>query len=459
MVRVVESSCSGHAAGDSPPQHEAFRLSPDSQLRAELRERVERHRERGRPILQLVERLDRQCYGTLDERDAARAEAAAIDPAAFASLLVMTVMSGGSYPSLFNVGTLVPDAGLPLEPADVELVVTAVRNSHARQHVLPYGYWTRLPWVVDVIEAYCAGRPVESVEPWLREALLDVEAQLDLWSTERTELRSRLRRLLPRPAMREAADATVFDDRDDWGLRARVLVESWPQTPPADLDDFLLHLDVPRVARPRPTLAWMARAREFADAAGAMPLVRCLLDEALASEVRVHSEPAGDVPLYLTGANGILLRSLVWVAALYQEPWWLELARPLILRADAEAYGGPAPSAKVARAGVEMLRDVDPAAAIEVLEGVRGELTHPQVAVDVDRMLVKLGARSKRKGQKRSRTTGVVIFKGEDLVDGVEVGPLFFEPGIAPELVEDRWYARDEAQQLADRVGYALDFG
>jgi hypothetical protein len=415
---------------------------------------VEEHRRRALEILAVATPLGPLTYGTRTEREEARRRLAALEPAALASLLVMGAVEGWTFGVWFqDLAELLPPAGLPLEAADVALAVESAQRPGAEPGVVPLGLWSDLPRVVDVIEAYCVGGSSETIEGLLRAALAEIEAQLELWSPERTELRSRVRRLLP---SRDTVDTTVFDEYDAWGVAACRIAGALSGS--GELDRFLRHLDAPQLAKPRPTLAWTERAHELATAADATPLVRQLLEQALTSEVRIVPERVGDVPLYLTGPNAILVRSLLWVAAGDVDPWWLELAGPLIQRADAQAYGGPAPSARVARAGVEMLRDAEPTAARALLESLRDDLTHPQVIVDVDQMLAKLAGRSARKVGRRLQSAGTMVFKVEDEMNGVEIGSLHLVPAAGTDAVEveDRWYTRDEAEQLAARVGYAF---
>ena len=104
----------------------------------------------------------------------------------------------------------------------------------AEPGVVPLGLSSDLPRVVDVIEAYCVGGGSETIEGLLRAAVAEIEAQLDLWSPERTELRSRVRRLLP---SRDTVDTTVFDEYDAWGVAARRIAGALSGS--GDLDRFL----------------------------------------------------------------------------------------------------------------------------------------------------------------------------------------------------------------------------
>jgi hypothetical protein len=416
----------------------------ESALRPALRERLEAHRERAGAVAPRVE--SHTWSGASDTE--VRAALFSLDRESLASYAVAaaTARIDGELRAGPEHIALLPWAdGLPVDEEDVEIVVTAAIEPGRVQYVLPWGHWSPLPSVVEVVDGYCRTRPAEPVREHIRRAVEEVERTLDLWGAPRTRLRSRLRRHLP-------ADVTLVENRDAWGAEARRILADRPV--PGEL---LGHLDVP-AAKPAPTRAWLSRASDLlAAAGGADDVFRVLLEAAATAEIVLLPDHDREIPVLFTGTNAVFVRSLVWLApTVGPEGWWPELVGRLAARCAAQPGGGPDPAFAVARGCFAVLTAHASDRAAALLSEARLALEDKRLRRDLDTALGSLPP------EPPATARGLVVFKGEDYSEevGEDIGPAFVvhdpdDPGSTES--PDRWMPRSEAKQLAVELGYRFE--
>jgi hypothetical protein len=286
--------------------------------------------------------------------------------------------------------------------SDGELAAYDVRSQLARRK-LPYTS-DDVDWLVDLalgrespgqlLEAlrvavtaadfFAREHGVEAIEAPLRRALKYLEqGHADELEAEVTPLQARIRKLLGQDAPARL-DLDLIK-RDDWGKRARRLLEPHRGDPAAAA--LIEHLA--QATSLSPSKRWRERTVELVKTLdGCGELLHALLAEAVAAKDGRRRFWDMWTYQYVSDGNATLLRGIAWAAALTQQPWAAEALGGLAAHASAPFEPGYEPrSIKVANACVRALGELGGDEAVAELVALRAGIRHRTLLKQVEAAL------------------------------------------------------------------------
>jgi Domain of unknown function (DUF4132) len=267
---------------------------------------------------------------------------------------------------------------LPYAAEDVELLV---RLALAKQR--DYVYALLRP-AVGAAERFAAAHGVELIRRPLTAALERLEReQPDSYAQDRTALLARLQALLAVGGTK--VDLSLFDESEDFGRRARKLVEA---RFPAQ-GDLLFHLA--RATSSRPSKQWAGQARKLLDDDG-LALVRRLLEEALPSASKTVHDFVYEGRHYVErewfgDRNATVVRGAVWAVAASGPPWASEVLEPVLARAMNE-------SVKVANACIYALGELEQPSALALLSRLKATVSDRGFLKQIEKALESAAGRA-----------------------------------------------------------------
>ena len=361
-------------------------------LSGELAARLDEHRARAGALVDEVERThgeaERAHYAAqgIGEWQTYRASPLSLDaaqslrddPQLAMSALVVAVDRQAGWDRSPLLAALARRA-LPWAAEDVNLLLRLALRKHDE-----YTLFGVIRAAVGAAERFVAANGVEPIRDSLEAARDRVERTgASYTGQDRTVVLSRIQTLLG--GSDSKVDLSLFDDREEWGRRARKLVERRFSAYGA----LLLHLA--KATSSRPSGQWTKQARALLDDEG-LELVRALLEEALASQSYVVHEFEYEGRRYVErewfgDRNATVVRGAVWAVAAATPAWSCEVLEPVLTRALEE-------SIKVANACSYALGELDDPAALALLSRLKESVSDRRFLPGIEKALDAASARA-----------------------------------------------------------------